>query len=343
MRIGTVAAIPTILNNLGYVPAAVLSEIGFDLALFDDPDNVIPYALRSQLIQHCVSKTQCQHFGLLIGQHINPSAVGLVGFLMQQSPDVGTALNSLVRYAHLHVQGAVISLEEEAGSALLSYSIYQPNVEAREQIEDGAVAAVFNILRKLCGSSWAPKDVLFSHSKPTDIRPFQEFFEAPLIFNAERNGILFSSKWLKQPILGADPDLRTYLQKQVEQLENRYNDDFVEQVRRVLHSSLLTQQANADQVAALFSMHPRTLHRRLQSYGTSFQELADEGRFEIAQQLLENSKMDLSQIAASLDYADASAFTRAFKRWSGTTPAQWREKNNEEHDKPAVTTENLSN
>ena len=75
----------------------------------------------------------------------------------------------------------------------------------------------------------------------------------------------------------------------------------------------------------------------------SFQELADEGRFEIAQQLLENSKMDLSQIAASLDYADASAFTRAFKRWSGTTPAQWREKNNEEHDKPAVTTENLSN
>jgi AraC-like DNA-binding protein len=344
VRIGTVAAIPKVLNELGFDPAAVFTEIGFDQSLFDNPDNVIPYALRSHLIQHCVNKTQCQHFGLLIGQHINASALGLVGFLMQQSPDVRTALNSLVRYAHLHVQGAVISLEEEAGYAFLGYSIYQPNIKALEQIEDGAVAAIFNILGKLCGPSWIPNDVLFSHSKPSDVHPYQNFFKAPLIFNAERNGILFSSKWLKQPILGADPDLRSYLQKQVEQIETRYGDHFVEQVRRVLHSSLLTQQAHADQIAALFSMHPRTLHRRLKAHGTSFHELADEGRFEIAQQLLENSTMELSQIAASLDYADASAFTRAFRRWSGTTPAQWREQRHGVDAQPElVTTENHSN
>jgi AraC-like DNA-binding protein len=125
---------------------------------------------------------------------------------------------------------------------------------------------------------------------------------------------------------GADPELRALLQKQVDELEDRYADDFAEQVRRVLHSSLLMHQASADHVAALFSIHQRTLHRRLKACGTCFRELADESRFEIARQLLENSAMNLAQIAATLDYADASAFARAFRRQSGSTPSSWRQK-----------------
>jgi AraC-like DNA-binding protein len=77
-------------------------------------------------------------------------------------------------------------------------------------------------------------------------------------------------------------------------------------------------------VAALFSMHSRTLNRRLNAFGTSFRDLVDEVRFEIARQMLEDSSMDVTQIADMLDYADASAFTRAFRRWSGATPARWR-------------------
>jgi AraC-like DNA-binding protein len=73
-------------------------------------------------------------------------------------------------------------------------------------------------------------------------------------------------------------------------------------------------------------MHSRTLNRRLNAFGTSFQALVDAGRFEIARQMLADSAMEVTQIAASLDYADASAFTRAFRRWSGTTPAVWRAK-----------------
>jgi len=104
----------------------------------------------------------------------------------------------------------------------------------------------------------------------------------------------------------------------------RHSDDVPEQVRSVLRSALVTGHARADRVAALFSMHSRTLNRRLNAFGTGFRELADEGRFEVARQMLEDSAMKVSRIAAMLDYADASAFTRAFRRWSGTTPAQWR-------------------
>ena len=94
----------------------------------------------------------------------------------------------------------------------------------------------------------------------------------------------------------------------------------------MLRTALLTRHASAEQIAALFSMHPRTLARQLQACGTRFQVLVDEVRFEIARQMLEQSTMDVGEVAAALDYADASAFTRAFRRWSGTTPAQWRAK-----------------
>ena len=100
--------------------------------------------------------------------------------------------------------------------------------------------------------------------------------------------------------------------------------DLPDQVRSVLRTSIRTGHARADQVAAIFSMHARTLNRHLNEFGISFRALVDEGRFEIAQQMLQSSAMEVAQIAAMLDYADASAFTRAFRRWSGTTPARWR-------------------
>lgn len=332
VRIATVAAIPLVLEQLGYDPATVMHECGFDISLFDDPDNIITHSNRSLLIQQCVNLTGCQHFGLLIGQNTGPSALGLVGFLMQQSPDVATALHSLIHFFHLHVRGAVIYMKKENDTAFVGYSIYQSNVEAHEQIEDGAVAILFNILHKLCGPAWNPCGAHFSREKPADNHIYKQFFNTHLKFDAEHNGLLFSAHWLQQPVAGADPELYRYLHKQIDELDYQYSDDFVVQVRRVLHSALLMQQATTDHIAALFSIHPRTLSRRLKTCGTSYQELADQSRFEIARHFLENSSMQLNQIAATLDYADASAFSRAFRRWSGFTPTHWRKQTHRADD-----------
>ena len=122
----------------------------------------------------------------------------------------------------------------------------------------------------------------------------------------------------------ADPLLRRVLQKEMESIETRHEADFPEQVRSVLRSALLTGHARSDKLAALFSMHSSTLARRLERHGIGFRELVDECRFEVAREMLAHSASDISQIAEMLDYADATAFTRAFKRWSGTTPARWR-------------------
>lgn len=324
VRIGGAGAIPEVLESLGVKPADVLAEAGLDPNLFDDPDNLVSYSARSRLLAICVARTGCRHFGLLVGQQGGLSSLGLVGYLVMHSPDVQSALQSLVHYFHLHAQGAAVYLMKDNGLAFLGYSIYQPDVEASEQIEDGAVAIAFNILRKLCGPEWVPAEVCFAHRKPRGLRPFRRFFKASMRFDAEQNGVFFPAQWLEQPVPEADPELHRLLQQQINRLEAEYQEDFPEQIRRVLSIALLTNHATADQVAALFSMHTRTLHRRLRAFDTSFKELADQSRYRIARQMLEDSEIDLIQIAGMLHYADSRSFTRAFKRWSGATPARWR-------------------
>ncbi len=135
---------------------------------------------------------------------------------------------------------------------------------------------------------------------------------------------MFATRWLGRQLPDVDPELRRLLQQQIDVLEARHGDDFPVQVRSVLQSALMTGDASADRVAALFSMHSRTLHRQLAGFGTSFRALVDETRFEIARQMLGDSSLEVRRIADMLGYADASAFTRAFRRWSGTTPARWR-------------------
>jgi len=100
--------------------------------------------------------------------------------------------------------------------------------------------------------------------------------------------------------------------------------DLAEDLRRVLRTELLRDTCSVTTVARLFSMHRRTLNRHLHTEGLAFRQVANEIRFELACELLANTDMALGQVAAALKYSELSAFTRAFRRWSGQTPSAWR-------------------
>lgn len=324
VRIGTALAIPDVLRSLGADPEEVLAEVGCDLKLFDDPDNRISLAAHNHIVSHCAKRTGCPHFGLLVGQRDGLHSFGLPGLLVKYSPDLGTALRSFVRYLHLHVSGATAGLVVDGASAMFTYEIHEPGLEGIDQVGDGAVAVMHNIMRALCGPDWRPTEAWFAHRRPADVGPFRRFFRVPLRFDAEYFALLFSAGYLNRRLPFVDDELRLLLQRQIDLLEARHRDDFPEQVRSVLHAALMTGHAKADQVAALFGMHSRTLNRRLNAFGIGFQQLVDESRFEIARQMLEDSAKTVGQIAELLGYAAPGAFTRAFQRWSGSKPGEWR-------------------
>ena len=324
VRIGATAGLVPVLRNLGFDSTLLLTEAGADITLFDNPENWVSFVDRGRWVAHCVERTGCRHLGLLVGQLNHMRSLGLVGLLVRHSPDVESALRSLVRYFRLHARGAVTTLDVQGRSAMLGFETYAPGTEANDQIEDGAMAASFNVLRALCGPDWNATEVCFAHRKPENVRPFREFFRAPLLFEQEQNYVAFHSSWLRHRLPEDDPDLRQLLEQHIEALEVKFSDEFPEQVRSILRTALLTDHASAAQIASLFAMHSRTLHRHLAAAGTSFRELVDESRFEISRQMLTETDADVSHVANVLNYADSSAFTRAFRRWSGTTPAQWR-------------------
>ena len=324
LRVGAFSRIPEVLRSLGADPANVCAAAGFDFTLFDDPTNLVTYRAASHLFRVCTERTGCPHFGLLQGQKSGLESLGFVGLLVKYAPDVGTALRNLVRYMHLHIRGAVTTLDESGTFPTFSYEIYAPGAEATDQIADAALGTMFNIMVELCGPHWKPIEVRFEHRRPSEMAPFHRRFQAPLHFGMEENALVFAPSWLGRPLPAVAPELSRLLRDKIEALEAQYRDQFPEQVRSILRTGLLADHGSANQVARLLSMHSRTLHRRLAASGTNFRALVDECRYEIARQMLKDTDADVGHIASMLDYADTSAFARAFRRWSGTTPSRWR-------------------
>lgn len=326
LRVGAFSQIVQVLRDLGADPAEVCAAAGFDFTLFADPANLVTYHAASHLFRVSAERTGCPHFGLLQGQKGGLHSLGLIGLLAKCSATVGTALRSIVRYMHLHIRGALTTLEESGSLAIFSYEVHDLGAEATDHIADGSLGTMFNIMVELCGPHWKPIEVRFEHRKPSDMAPYHRRFQAPMSFGMNDNSLVFAASWLSRPLPAVEPELRRLLEEQVDMLEVQYRDDFPEQVRSLLRTGLLANRGSADQVAALLSIHSRTLHRRLAAHGTNFRSLVDECRYAIARQMLEDTDSDVVQIADMLDYADTSAFARAFRRWSGTTPSHWRDR-----------------
>jgi AraC-like DNA-binding protein len=324
LRIGGPLAIPEVLLRFGVDPGEVLASVGLNARTFSDPENPVPCTALGRLVTACVARTHCRHFGLLVGERGGPSSLGLVGLLIRQAPDVGTALRQAALYLHLHDRGAVVVLSSQDGVARVAYAIYAPGVESSEQIGEGAIAITCNVIRSLCGTDWAPTEVLLAGRRPTDVRPYRRFFRAPVQFDAEQNALVFPAALLDQRLPHANPELQRLLLEEVRRMDREQAPDFPTKVRRVVRAGLVVGQCSAERTAALLAMQRRTLSRRLRAAGTTFEALLAEIRYETARQLLTDTTMPMRQIAEAIGYADLSVFTRAFKRWSGTTPTDWR-------------------
>lgn len=325
VRIGPIFAIPAVLAELGVKPQRAFDVAGVDLGLFQDPENRLGFEAVGRLLGTCVTLTNCCHFGLLVGLRFDLTGMGPIGYLIRHSPTIGDGLRSLLLHLHLHDKGAAPVLITLAPDyVVLGYSIYRHGTPATEHIYDAAIAIGYQILRELCGSSWHPMRVQFSYSQPSSTAPYRRLFGSSVLFDAEVSGIVFASSWLEKPIEGADAALHRILAQAIRDEEAKLPMSFSEQMEQVLHQMVLSGTATADSIARLFGIHERTLRRRLEQEGRNLQQLINQTRFELAQQLLQNTELPVTEIAAALQYADATAFSRAFRNWAQISPRQWR-------------------
>ncbi|MGB7931780.1 MAG: AraC family transcriptional regulator [Gammaproteobacteria bacterium] len=324
VRVGPLSGIVTLTRELGVNPDEIFEPFGLSTVQFDDPDFEIPYVTVGRLLARCAKATKCPHFGLLVGIRAHPSSLGLPGFLLRSAPDVGTALRALLQNLDLHDQGGVPTLDIKGNSTLLGYAIHQVQVEATEHIYDVAIAIGCSIMRGLCGAGWNPTEVLFSRRPSADLRPYKKFYRAALRFDMDRNAIVFPCRWMNHKIPTADAMLHRHLEQEANELHMLRQQNIISDTRRLLRTSMMSGHCTIHDIAGQLCIHERTLHRRLREEDTSFQLELDAVRYDIACQLLAGSAMPLASIAETLCYSGVSAFNRAFKRWTGFTPARWR-------------------
>jgi AraC-like DNA-binding protein len=319
--VGLFGAVPELARELGADPEALLRSVGLAPRDLEDPARHVPYAAIVALLHEAVQRSGCAHAGLLAGRMWRMDDLGLLGRMMAHAPTVGDALRICVVYQHLNSSGGMAYLIRRGSHVDYGYAVYQPGLEHTAAMYDALLAGGMSFLRELCGPQFAPSEVLFSHPRPADPQPYRNLFRVTPRFNSEASALRFPATWLDKPLAGHDP---ARLRRALDEAERGGRGNLVQRVCRALRLTLLQGRNSGDEVAQMLAMHRRTLNRRLKASGTTFQAVLDEVRFEVARELLDDHAIALDDIAAALGYAGVSPFMRTFRRWTGTTPGQWR-------------------
>ena len=317
-----IGAVPRLLHATGLDPRSIALGVGLNPARLSDPDYRVSFEQIGRFLGAAARLTGDELFGLKVGLSEGPGALDALGYLAMNTGDVQGALGTLARY--LHHFGVTLTLTQEGGVALLGYSFVAPQIEGAGLIVEGSMGLAISLLRELCGKTWSPLQVQFSRSLPGKPKAWQQAVQAPVYFGAESDQVAFSGKWLSQRIDRADPELHRILEARVAELDAQQSADFVTRVSTLIRAGFLSGQVSLEQVAGRLAMSSRTLKRRLQAEGTSHSQLLERSRMEMACHLLQNSRASMTEITSLLGYANSSTFSRAFSRWSGMPPRDWR-------------------
>ena len=326
VRVAGMVCIPDLLREMGAEPAGVFERAGSNPTRYSDPDNRVTYAESGRLLGECVRSTDCEHFGLLVGQRYHLLQLGTTGTMIQASPTVREALLNFAKHIDLHDEGGVLELREEPEYAELNFSIHLVGIEALDQIYDLCAAVMTVFMRALCGRQWTPAEVYLPRKKPHSLRPYRQFFRSVVLFNSHVWAITFSNDVLEQKVSSADQVLLKSLEKEAGKLHKTHPWEMTDRVYSAMQQGLLTGRHSAGEVAAHLGMRERTFHRRLKNEGTTFRREMDRARLTTSLNLLKNSSLSVLEIAQAMGYCDSSTFIRAFRRWTGERPTDIRKR-----------------
>lgn len=192
---------------------------------------------------------------------------------------------------------------------------------------EATIASIFAISNEACSQAAVALEIRLKHQQPETIEQHEEHFRCKVNFGADRDGILFSNESITAANRLADMGIVSYLDNQLEKEVGQFNDDemsFDREVCREIANKLSNGIPTVTSIAKSMGMSARTMQRRLSEAGITFRGLVDEARRQLAEGLLTDSEYSIVEIAFLAGFSEQSAFSRAFKRWSGQTPRSFR-------------------
>ncbi|HET6606845.1 MAG TPA: AraC family transcriptional regulator ligand-binding domain-containing protein [Rhodopila sp.] len=279
---------------------------------------IVPIAWLGKIFKAAAAASAQPEFGLSVGVRAGSRIADWTQGSTPNNTHLGASLLRIISQPTIFPQ-AFLNLTVFGDTCAISCITLQPGIVARDQLTDCAIGFAAGALRTLCGPHWRPRGFRFSHGPPRDPSRYAVLLQAPVSFDTDSDAMEFDTQWL-------DRDCPSSLD-QTSAASNRRgrHRDLVGEVRQALASWNAVQRPSGPAIASAIGLQSRTLNRLLRKSGTNFNQLREAALYETARQMLGDANTPVLSIAWCLGYADASTFSRAFRRWSGKTPTEWRE------------------
>jgi len=325
-RAGPFADLAAVLREFGVQPDAVAEGTGIDLEALT-PDTQVPMRQGLVVLEKAARLTGCPHLGLLLGARAPATVFGVVHRLAMTAPTLRHALLDHVNWQLGYSTSAVVYLRSVDDVFIYGIGVYDRSAHASRQFYDLCAAVAANFIRDLTQSAVRPTEIWFSHSEPPNLRPYHKALNVPLRFDQAQTCLILRRDQMDLPLPTADPVLRAQLLAQIDARLGISAQDMAIRVRRIIRPQLLVGDPSMVGAARMLGIDPRLLRRRLAAIGTTFEAARDEVRFVVAREYLTLSALTIMEISDALGFSTHAGFSRAFRRWSGRTPTQWRDKN----------------
>ena len=304
----------------------IFGRAGIALDEIRSPVNELSLASYCQLFSEAARQTGDSAIGLEFGRNFKPRQLGALGYAAISSPTLAAALRSMTQYFPAHQGQTSFGLLQDSGLLWLTYRIYDPRIPDRRQDAELSLGMFVNIFREALGPNWSPLEVRFEHDRPSSSTPHERYFGAPVQFNRRTNAIAFVREDLDAMMPSQDPYLFSVITPFLEQRCAKLGDpeDFAAVVRDQIKLHLGDMPPKLSEIARILGLTDRDFQRQLKDHGLAFPDLLRAARQELALHYMTDRDMALTEIAYSLGYSELSAFSRAFRNWTGVPPQHYR-------------------
>ena len=308
----------------GHDPEALYRDVGIDPDLLNKPGARVPSTLVNRLWAKASEIIDDPCFGLKANKYWHPSYFHALGYAWLASHTLRDALNRFIRYLRIVSEKIFLKLEEDPDGLSLVCSFERLGMRVPAQIDMGMAMSI-HICRLNYGEDLKPVAVDIMHAAPPCAGEYFALFKAPVQFSADRDRMTFSFADADKYLIGANPQLaRLNDQVMIDYLGKLNKDDIIDRVTSAIVDMLPSGGVVDEKVAETLHMSVRSLQRRLKEVGTTFRTLLDTVRKDLASTYVHDPDIELAEVAFLLGFSDQSAFSRAFRRWTGHSPSETR-------------------
>lgn len=324
----TVRATLGVAVAVGLDRATLLARMGLREEDLADPDRGVPLEAQTAAGEALGEHPRAETLGLELAQHLRVELLGVAGWVMAHAPTGRAMVRAVQRYHGLFGDPYVPEIDDTP-DAFVIHRVFEPRIARTRVVPEYAPASTVVLLRELLGLEPGERfvrDVWFQHPAPRDAGVHESFFGCPVRFSAPETRIVLAGDVMDRPPRARDPGLYAYLDRHALALSTKLAERSTlgERVRELLAPMLRDGEPSQLGIARRLGMSERTLQRRLREEGRSFADVLDGVRRELAVRYLADPQLAIYEVAFLLGYSDPSSFHRAFRRWTGEGPQEFR-------------------